>query len=185
MSGCRRKSGPGERGRGADIEFAEIGPKRKRGQQQGAAGHGRKMCENLPVIEVEVLPPAGQIFCAHCNRPWVPIGEPEVREEIDWQVRLVRTRTKRPKFRRPQGCCCADGRVDIMCAPVPASLIPKGLLGISFIVQALLLKFLHGMPAHRLVRMIAGEGMPLSAGTLCGVARAILRILPNGPSHSR
>jgi len=162
-----------ERGGGAGIGLALIGPKRKRGQQPGAAGHGRKMRKELPVVEVEFLPPAGQTFCAHCNKPWVPMGEPEVREEIDWQVRLVRTRTKRPKFRRPQGCGCQDGRADIVCAPVPASLIPKGLLGISFIVQAMLLKFLHGMPAHRLGRMIAGEGMPLSPGTLCGVFQRI------------
>lgn len=150
-----------------------IGPKRKRGQQPGSAGHGRKIRENLPVIDVEVLPPAEQIFCEHCHKPWLPLGEPEVREEIDWHVRLVRTRTKRPKFRRPEGCRCQDDRANIVCAPAPASLIPKGLLGISFIVQALLLKFHYGMPAHRLLRMIASEGMPLSSGTLCGVFEKI------------
>lgn len=162
-----------ERGKGAGIGLPPMGPKRKRGQQRGAAGHGRRVRKELPVVEVEVLPPAGQIFCARCGKPWVPIGDPEVREEIDWQVRLVRTRTKRPKFRRPDGCRCRDGRPEIVCAPVAASLIPKGLLGISFIVQALLLKFHHGMPVHRLGRMIAGEGMPLSSGTLCGVFRRI------------
>lgn len=162
-----------ERGKGAAIGPTLIGPKRKRGQQHGASGHGRKMRKELPVVEVEVLPSAGQTFCAHCNKPWVPFGEPEVREEITWETRLFRTRTKRPKFRRPEGCSCRDGRADIVCAPVPASLIPKGLLSISFIVQTLLLKFLHGMPAHRLLRMIEGEGMPLSAGTLCGVFQRI------------
>jgi transposase len=162
-----------ERSKAAKSDLGLIGPKLKRGQQRGAVGHGRKIRENLPVLEVEVLPPAEQIFCAHCNKPWVLLGEPEVSEAIEWEVRLFRKRTKRPKFRRPQGCTCADGRADIVCAPVPSSLIPKGLLGISFIVQALLLKFLHGMPAHRLGRMIEGEGMPLSAGTLCGVFQKI------------
>jgi transposase len=162
-----------ERGKGAVIGPTLIGPKRKRGQQHGASGHGRKMRKELPVVEVEVLPSDGQTFCAHCNKPWEPFGEPEVREEITWETRLFRTRTKRPKFRRPEGCTCQDGRADIVCAPAPASLIPKGLLSIRFIVQALLLKFLHGMPAHRLLRMIEGEGMPLSAGTLCGVFQRI------------
>jgi len=162
-----------ERGQGASVAPALIAPKRKRGQQPGAAGHGRKVRKELPVVEVEVLPPATQTFCAHCNKPWVTIGEPEVSEEIGWEVRMFRTRTKRPKFRRPQGCTCRDGRPDIVCAPVPTSLIPKGLLSISFIVQALLLKFLHGMPAHRLLRMIEGEGMKLSAGTLCGVFQKV------------
>jgi transposase len=162
-----------ERSKAAKIDAAPIAPKRKRGQQPGAAGHGRKMRKDLPVVEAEVLPPLEQIICTHCNKPWEPIGEPEVSEEIGWEVRLFRKRTKRPKFRRPQGCACQDGKPDIVCAPAPASLIPKGLLGISFIVQALLLKFLHGMPAHRLLRMIEGEGMKLSAGTLCGVFQKI------------
>ena len=63
-----------ERGKGATIGTTLIGPKRKRGQQHGASGHGRKMRKELPVVEVEVLPPAAQTFCAHCNKPWVPMG---------------------------------------------------------------------------------------------------------------
>ncbi len=150
-----------------------IGPQRKRGQQQGAAGHGRTVRKTLPVVALEVLPAAEQIFCEHCKKPWQPLGEPEMCEQIDWQVRLVRIRTERPKFRRPEGCRCADGKPDIVCAPPPSTLIPKGILTISFIVQVLLLKFQDGMPAHRILRMLANEGIPLSAGTLCGVMQKI------------
>jgi len=166
-----------EQGKAPAIEAELVGPKRGRGQQHGAPGHGRTLRKHLPVVEVEVPPPAGHIFCGRCNKPWVPIGEPEVGEQIDWEVRLVRLRTKRPKYRRPDGCTCEDGRPDIVCAPPPASLIPKGLLTIGFIVQVLLLKFQHGMPAHRILAMLRNEDMPLSPGTLCGVFQRIAPLL--------
>jgi len=147
--------------------------KRPRGQQPGAPGHGRKPRKDLPVVEIELDPPADQIICACCNKPWVPCGEPETSETIEWDVRLFRRRTMRNKFRRPEGCTCADGRPDIVCASLPPALIPKGLLGISFIVEALLWKFLDAVPMHRILMMAARAGMHLSAGTLCGVFEKI------------
>jgi transposase len=153
-----------ERGKSKASGAAPLGPKRHRGHQHGAPGHGRKVRENLPVLEVEVLPPAERILCAYCGKPWVLIGEAQVREEIEWEVRVFRRRTRRPKYRRPDGCTCEDGRPGILCAPAPASLIPKGLLGISFVVQALLLKFLSAVPMHRLLGMVRSEGMPLQRG---------------------
>jgi transposase len=147
--------------------------KRPRGQQPGAPGHGRKPRRDLPVVEIELDPPADEILCACCNKPWVPCGEPETSETIEWEVRLFRCRIKRNKYRRPDGCTCADGRPDTVCAPAPPALIPNGLLGISFIVEALLWKFLDLVPMHRILGMAARAGMHLSAGTLCGVFKKI------------
>ncbi len=147
--------------------------KRPRGQQRGAPGHGRKPRKDLPVVEIELDPPADQLICACCNKPRVPRGEPETSETIEWDVRLFRRRVKRPKYHRPEGCTCADGRPDVVQAPAPAALIPNGLLGISFIVEALLLKFLDAVPMHRILMMAFRAGMPLSAGTLCGVFKTI------------
>ena len=151
--------------------------KRPRGQQPGTPGHSRKPRKDLPVVEIELDPPADQILCACCNKPWVPCGEPETSETIEWEVHLFRRRTKRNKYRRPDGCTCDDGRPDIVCAPAPPALIPNGLLGISFIVQALLLKFLDLVPMHRILEMAARANMPLSAGTLCGVFEKIPPLL--------
>jgi transposase len=148
-------------------------PKRPRGQQPGTAGHGRKPRTALPVIEVELHLPAAQTICACCGKPWEPWGEPEVSEQIEWEVRLFRRRTKRTKYRRPKGCTCPDGRPEIVSAPPPPALIPKGLLAISFIVQVLLLKYLYSTPLHRILAMARSAGMPLSAGTLCGVLKTI------------
>ena len=160
-----------------DIAIASVAVKRPRGQQPGAAGHGRKRREGLPVIEIELDPPAEAILCACCGGVWEPWGEPEVSEEIEWDVRLYRRRTKRNKYRRPKACTCEDGRPDIVCAPAPASLIPRGLLAISFIVEVLLLKFLYSTPLNRILAMARSEGMALSAGTLCGVLEKITPLL--------
>jgi transposase len=151
--------------------------KRPRGQQPGTPGHGRQPRLNLPVVEIELDPPADQILCACCNKPWTPCGEPETSETIEWEVRLFRLRTKRNQYHRPDGCTCADGRPDTVCAPAPPALIPNGLLGISFIVGALLWKFLDLVPMHRILGMAARAGMPLSAGTLCGVFEKIPPLL--------
>jgi transposase len=151
--------------------------KRPRGQQPGTPGHSRKPRKDLPVVEIELDLPADQILCACCNKPWVPCGEPETSETIEWEVHLFRRRTKRNKYRRPDGCTCDDRRPDIVCAPIPPALIPNGLLGISFIVQALLLKFLDLVPMHRILEMAARANMPLSAGTLCGVFEKIPPLL--------
>lgn len=156
---------------------ADQRPKRPRGQQRGATGHGRKLRKDLPVVEVVLEPPAGQTLCACCGKAWEPWGEPEVSEQIEWEVRLFRRRTSRQKYRRAGGCACGDGGPQIVCAPPPVSLIPKGLLGISFIVEVLLLKYLYSTPLHRILAMARSEGMPLSAGTLCGVLEKITPLL--------
>ena len=147
--------------------------KRPRGQQPGAAGHGRKRRDNLPVIEIELDPPAEATVCAGCGGVWERWGEPEVSEEIEWEVRLLRRRIKRTKYRRPKTCTCEDGRPDIVCAPAPAPLIPRGLLAIGFMVEVLLLKFFYSTPLNRILAMVRSEGMALSAGTLCGVLEKI------------
>ena len=155
------------------IDAEPVVAKRPRGQQRGAAGHGRKRREELPVIDVELDLPADQLICARCGGVWQPWGEPEISEQIEWDVRLFRRRTIRKKYRRPKGCTCEDGRPEIICAPPPVSLIAKGLLGISFIVEVLLLKFLYSVPLHRILAKARVEGMALSAGTLCGVLEKI------------
>lgn len=152
---------------------AQNAPKRPRGQQRGAAGHGRKLRGDLPVVEVVLEPPAAQMICGCCGKSREPWGEPEVSEQIEWEVRMFRRRTSRMKYRRAGGCACGDGGPRIVCAPPPVSLIPKGLLGISFIVEALLLKYLYATPLHRILAMTRRAGMPLSAGTLCGVLEKI------------
>jgi transposase len=141
---------------------------RARGQQPGRAGHGRKLREPLPVVEVVLDLTEQQQRCPYCGLVWDRWGPPHASEQIEWDVRLFRRRTLRPKYRRPAGCQCQPQRPDILSAPLAPALIPKGLLANSFLTEVLVLKFLYHVPLERIRAMARSAGLALSAGTLCG-----------------
>ena len=144
-----------------------VGP-RARGQQPGRAGHGRKLRENLPVVEDVLDLCEEQKRCPRCGLAWESFRQPHTSEQIEWEVRLFRRRTIRPKYRRPSGCHCQPERPDIVSAPLAPALIPKGILAPSFLSEVLVLKFLYHMPLERIRAMVRSAGLELSAGTLCG-----------------
>src|SRR6202022_2619484 len=107
-----------------------VGP-RARGQQPGRAGHGRKLRENLPVVEDVLDLCEEQKRCPRCGLAGESFRQPHTSEQIEWEVRLFRRRTIRPKYRRPSGCHCQPERPDIVSAPLAPALIPKGILAPS------------------------------------------------------
>jgi transposase len=142
--------------------------RRARGQQPGRAGHGRKLQATLPVVEIVLDLCDAEKRCPYCGLRWDRWGPPHARERIEWEVRLFRRRTIRPKYRRPVGCQCQPQRSDIISAPLAPALIPKGLLANSFLAEVLVLKFLYHVPLERIRAMARSAGLELSAGTLCG-----------------
>jgi hypothetical protein len=90
---------------------------RARGQQPGRAGHGRKVRGTLPVVEVVLELCDAALRCPYCGLAWDRWGPPHAREQIEWEVRLFRRRTIRPKYRRPAGCQCQPQRPDLISAP--------------------------------------------------------------------
>jgi transposase len=141
---------------------------RARGQQPGRAGHGRTLRETLPVVEVVLDLGESEARCPYCGLGWDRWGPPHASEQIEWEVRLFRRRTIRPKYRRPAGCQCQPERPDIISAPLAPTLIPKGLLANSFLTEVLVLKFLYHVPLERIRAMARSAGLALSVGTLCG-----------------
>jgi transposase len=141
---------------------------RARGQQPGRAGHGRKVQVALAVSEVVLDLTDHQKRCPYCGLAWERFGPPHTSEQIEWQVRLFRRRTLRPKYRRPSGCRCQPQRPDSVSAPLAPTLIPKGILANSFLTEVLVLKFLYQVPLERIRAMARSAGLELSAGTLCG-----------------
>jgi transposase len=146
---------------------------RARGQQPGRAGHGRKLREPLPVVEVVLELGDSETRCPYCGLRWDRWGPPHTREQIEWEVRLFRRRTIRPKYRRPAGCQCQPQRPDIISAPLAPAAIPKGLLANSFLAEVLVLKFLYHVPLERIRAMARSAGLALSAGTLCGALQKL------------
>src|SRR5689334_13389080 len=146
---------------------------RARGQQPGRAGHGRKVRGTLPVVEVVLELCDAALRCPYCGLAWDRWGPPHASEQIEWEVRLFRRRTIRPKYRRPAGCHCQPQRPDIISAPLAPTVIPKGLLANSFLTEVLVLKFLYHVPLERIRAMVRSAGLALSAGTLCGALEKI------------
>jgi hypothetical protein len=83
------------------TEPSGVAP-RARGQQAGRAGHGRTLRETLPVVEVVLELCDSELRCPYCGLAWDPFGPPQRSEQIEWEVRLFRRRTIRPKY-RPAG----------------------------------------------------------------------------------
>ena len=151
---------------------SEVGaaPERRRGKQPGAKGYGRRRRTNLPVVEVPHDLPQAQKRCPICGKPFAVFPGTEDSEELDWEVRLVRRVHRRARYLR--GCSCQGGG-GIVTAPAPAKLIPKGMFSVGFWVRLLMEKFLFQRPLHRVLQMLALEGLDVSQGTLTGALRRI------------
>lgn len=120
--------------------------------------------------------PPDQRVCADCGKDLESLGF-EASEQIDWQVRLVRVVHRRKRYRRV--CSCPVDRagprtVIARRAPNP---IPKGRFTAAFCARLLYLKFVLGLPVHRIVRMLAAEGLAVPEGTLAGVLKALAVLL--------
>jgi hypothetical protein len=80
-----------ERGGSSQAWLAKRGPRRSRGQQRGTRGHGRRPRTTLPKEEVVVQVPEERRSCPRCGLPFAAAGTQAAHEEIEWEVRLVRS----------------------------------------------------------------------------------------------
>lgn len=152
---------------------APVSP-RRRGQQPGTPGHGRQRRPELPERIVYQDVPEAQQRCPACG-DWYAAAGVEEAEQIDWQVHVERVVIRRRRYR--QTCTCVTGTPRTVTAPPAPSLIPKGLLTVPAVVTLVLMKFLWGLPIHRLVGMLASQGCAISAGTLVGVLKRLSPLL--------
>lgn len=155
---------------GPSASGASSVPQRQRGKQPGAKGYGRRRRTNLPVVEIFHDLPEAQKRCPICGKPFLVFAGTEDCEELDWEVHLVRRVHHRVRYLR--SCSCQGGR-GILTAPVAAKLIPKGMFSVGFWVRLLMEKYLLQRPLHRVLQMLALEGLDVSQGTLTGALRRI------------
>lgn len=147
---------------------------RKRGQQRGAAGHGRRRRgEQLPVSEEIWDLDEPQRHCPRCQRPYEELEQSEDSEIIEVEVRAHRRLIRRRRYRPSCQCRVQPG---IVTAAGPTKLIAKGSLGISVWVSALIDKFLFQRPTYRwLADLRLTQGLTIAQGTLSG---GLQRLLP-------
>ena len=148
--------------------------KRKRGQQEGAKGHGRKLRLNLPSIEM--LHELGQdnCCCPKCGKPFSVFPRTEDSEQIEWDVILRRRIDKRVRYIPTCNCHAVPG---IVTAPPPPKLIPKSMFATSFWIRLIMEKFLFQRPLYRMRKVLALEGLSVSQGTLTGGLRRLGELL--------
>jgi transposase len=160
-----------ERGRGSEQsedgkEGEQRKAQRKRGQQPGRPGHGRRRQRNLPVIEEVYDLEADQRTCGQCQKPLEPFGGTEDSEIIEVEVRAYRRLVRRKRHRRTCSCPTQPG---IVSATGPPRLIGKTGLGVSVWVKILLDKFLFQHPTHRLLSELRWTlDLDIAQGTVTG-----------------
>ena len=158
--------------KGEGTKKKGSGPKRSRGQQRKAAGHGRRTHAKLPVVFDERTLPPKECCCPKCGLGYVALPLTEDSEELEVEVKAHRRVIRRRKYRRT--CECPDLPV-IVTAPGPAKLIPKGMYSVSIWVMVLLDKFLFQRPTNRLLLDLATHGLCIPQGSLTD---GLKRLLP-------
>ena len=134
----------------------------RRGQQPGAAGHGRTQRPALEERTEEHHPPRDACMCSSCGKPYVTNGaRSSTIIEIDVQAHT--RRIIRPRWRR--GCACASSPLEVS-APPPARLFARTPYGTSVWARVLFERYACLRPLHRVSAWLSDQGLPISAGTL-------------------
>lgn len=140
--------------------------KRKRGQQAGSEGHGRRDYSYLPATEETVELKAQRKLCKCCGLPYEELPGTEDSESLEIiNVSAYRRVIHRKKYKR--GCRCQNNPdPQIISAPQIEKLIPKSKLGISIWALLLINKFEYQLPLNRSLEQLENYGLPLAIGTV-------------------
>jgi len=76
------------------------GKPRKRGQQPGSKGHGRRNHDHLPTIDEVCVLPDHQKCCADCGTPFTEIPGSQDGDILEIEVRAHRRRYHRQRYQR-------------------------------------------------------------------------------------
>jgi transposase len=155
----------------------EPGLRRRRGQQPGAAGHGRRRHEHLPAQLEEYDLGETEKHCEVCGLAFASFEGTEDAELVEVEVGAYRRLIRRRRYLRR---CRCPGQPGVITAPAPGKLIRKGSLGVSVWVLVLLDKFLFQRPTYRLLLDLRlSYGLDIAQGTLtAGLKRLVPLIEP-------
>jgi transposase len=76
------------------------GQRRRRGQQRGSKGHGRRNHDHLPTTHEDCALPDSQKCCADCGEPFEEIPGTADGDILEVEVRAYRRRYHRHRYRR-------------------------------------------------------------------------------------
>lgn len=143
---------------------------RKRGQQPGSNGHGRRNHEHLLAEHENCVLPVDQQCCSCCGEPFVEIPGSADGDILEIEVRAHRRHYHRQRYRRT---CTCPKQPAVVTAPPPDKLIPKSNLGVSIWTMILQHKFEFFQPLHRVQAELRSHDLDLAAGTITGGLKKI------------
>jgi len=142
-----------------------TGAKRRRGQQPGSKGHGRRNHDHLPTTHETITLPNDQQCCSCCGQPFEEIPGSADGDILEIEVRAHRRRYHRQRYRRT---CACPNQPAVITAPPPDKLIAKSNLGVSVWVLILQRKFEFFQPLYRVIAELRSHDLHLSSGTITG-----------------
>lgn len=158
-----KKSETSKSSRVKTARYLKQGGKR-RGQQPGTKGHGRKKVDLPETTEIIDLPEFEKC-CTSCHLPYAPMNTSQDSEVVEISVKAYKRVIKRQKYLRHPHCKCLRSP-QIKTAPKPPKCIKKGKLGASVYANLLVGKYGYQIPTYRLIQLYKQYGIPLSQGTV-------------------
>jgi len=161
---------PAEGQAGAPVTPKE-GERKRRGARHGHPGSGRKIPKDLPVEETRVVIPPENLICPICGKPGV---EKPGLEAVSYQVTVRKQYLLRRIVRVSYGTACDCGKLpNLITAPPPPQLIPKGKFSEEFWVDILVSKFMSHLPVNRQLFEMVQAGVDIRAGAVFGGLKKI------------
>jgi len=146
-------------------------PRRRRGQQRGAQGHGRRDYSHLTTREEVSDLPDDRCRCQRCGQPFAAFPGTDDTTVLEVEVKAHRRLVHRKRYHPTCTCGVHPG---VITAPPPHRLIPKSPFGVSIWVNVLLDKYLFYRPTQRLLADWRSHGLDLSQGALTGGLQQLL-----------
>ncbi len=139
--------------------------KKKKGQQPGSKGHGKRNYDHLPAVEETVGLFENDALCPCCGLPYEELAGTEDSEVLEViNVKPYRRLIRRKQYKRQ--CVCEKNPDPQIITPPPSErLIPKCKFGTSIWAYLLVKKFEYQQPMHRTLAELNGNGLSLAKGT--------------------
>jgi transposase len=140
-------------------------PKKKRGQQVGSKGHGRRDYNHLPVVHEDISLTEEAATCPCCHLPYEELPG-SVNSEIIEVVSVSAYCRKIHKKIHKRKCACKQNHDPMIVSPPSERLLPKSKFGMTIWALLLLKKYEYQQPIYRALEELEGFGLSLAMGTV-------------------
>ncbi|MCP4398816.1 MAG: IS66 family transposase [bacterium] len=153
------------------IDTTEAGSRKrdksrpKGGKPKGTKG-GRQSHSELPVEDIILPLNEEERKCPCCGLLAESTGLERCSEQVGYEVKLVRKRTRRPVYQ--PGCQCKE-LPQLFQAPLPPRAFSRSLYSDDFWIEVLLSKYAYQIPSNVLIRQFTEYGLKgINPSTITG-----------------